>query len=113
MKIVLGVDSEVSYAHALNWLIRLRFRKVEVLMTAVLEPLRPPLGGILAPLPEEVLRRAASAGTGTPAGACGAGSSGHASTSYCRLSNPPSRPVGAGQHGQARLVCLAAGCTVP
>ena len=55
MKIVLGVDSEGSYVHALNWLIRLRFREADVLLTAVLEPLRPPLSGILAPLPEEVL----------------------------------------------------------
>ncbi|MEN3002548.1 MAG: universal stress protein [Armatimonadota bacterium] len=55
MKIVLGVDSEGAYESALHWLIRLRFQEPEVLLTAVLEPLRPPLVGLLAPLPEEVM----------------------------------------------------------
>lgn len=55
MKIVLGVDSEGAYESALHWLIRLRFQEPEVILTAVLEALRPPVVGILAPLPEEVL----------------------------------------------------------
>ncbi|GBC92270.1 hypothetical protein HRbin15_00735 [bacterium HR15] len=55
MKIVLGIDSEGSYESALHWLVRLRFQEPEVLLVAVLEPLRSPLAGILAPLPEEVM----------------------------------------------------------
>lgn len=55
MKIVLGIDSEGTYESALHWLIRLRFEEPEVILTAILEPLRPPVVGILAPLPEDVL----------------------------------------------------------
>jgi nucleotide-binding universal stress UspA family protein len=55
MKIVLGVDLEGRYESALEWLLRLRFRQTEVLLVTVVEAWRPPVVGILAPLPEEVL----------------------------------------------------------
>jgi len=61
MKIVLGIDREGAYESALHWLLRLRFQESEVILTAVLEPLRPPLAGILAPLPEDMLLQSAQA----------------------------------------------------
>ncbi len=61
MKIVVGVDRNGYYGSALSWLQALRFREPEVWLCSVVEPVRPPLVGVMAPFPEEVLTEAAQA----------------------------------------------------
>lgn len=61
MKIVVGVDRNGYYESALAWLQALRFREAEVWLCSVIEPIRPPLVGVMAPFPEEVLMEAAQA----------------------------------------------------
>ncbi len=61
MKIIVGVDSSGYYESALAWLKALRFKQAEILLCHVAEPIRPPLVGVIAPFPEEVLIESAQA----------------------------------------------------
>ncbi len=54
MKIVVGVDTSGAYQNALDWIVALGFSSPEVHLVSVVEPVRPPLVGVLAPFPEEV-----------------------------------------------------------
>ncbi|MFQ3610437.1 MAG: universal stress protein [Fimbriimonadales bacterium] len=58
MKIVIGVDSNGAYQHALRWVAALGFANPEVYLVAAVEPVRPPLVGVVAPFPEEVFLEA-------------------------------------------------------
>lgn len=55
MKIVLGVDAQGTYEPALEWVKALRFKEVELFLVSVIEPLRTPVVGVVAPFPMEVL----------------------------------------------------------
>ncbi len=61
MKIVVGVDPSGAYQNALDWLCALGFSEPEVYPVAVVEPVRPPLVGVVAPFPEEVFIEAQNA----------------------------------------------------
>ncbi len=61
MRIVLGVGGDGAYEHALAWIQALGFEQPQVILAAVIEPPRPPVVGVVAPFPEEVLLGAVQA----------------------------------------------------
>ncbi|MCX7924740.1 MAG: universal stress protein [Fimbriimonadales bacterium] len=61
MRIVLGVGGDGAYEHALAWVQALGFEKPQVILASVIEPPRPPVVGVVAPFPDEVLLQAMQA----------------------------------------------------
>ncbi|MCS7209555.1 MAG: universal stress protein [Fimbriimonadales bacterium] len=61
MRIVVGVDGDGAYEHALAWVQALEFAQPHLILASVIEPPRPPVVGVAAPFPEEVFLQAAQA----------------------------------------------------
>ncbi len=61
MRILLGVGGDRAYEHALAWVQALGFEQPQVILASVIEPPRPPVVGVVAPFPDEVLRGAVQA----------------------------------------------------
>ncbi|MFN3689375.1 MAG: universal stress protein [Fimbriimonadales bacterium] len=61
MRIVLGVGGDGADEHALAWVQALGFEQPQVILASVVEPPRPPVVGVVAPFPDEVLQGAMQA----------------------------------------------------
>jgi len=63
MRILVGVDGDGAYEHALAWVQALGFAQPRIILASVVEPPRPPVVGVVAPFPEEVFLQAMEAHT--------------------------------------------------
>ncbi|GIV10083.1 MAG: hypothetical protein KatS3mg019_2174 [Fimbriimonadales bacterium] len=61
MRIIVGVDREGAYQHALAWIDALGFTEPHLILASVVEPPRPPVVGVVAPFPNEVFAQAMQA----------------------------------------------------